>query len=214
MTDLDDNRSASYLTATADNAPQLGDHPDPAAPAHDGEADSSLWQRLKSTADALQWQQSKPALLLKAALFYLDFVSDVLYAILLRENPDLVGPSNVVISVLVLPPLALSAMDLYEYYKLPKTVQRGDGWALNPQRAGRVSPSTSRTRACCEALLILSPLALPSLPPLTTPECAFSAFPHSLASSCQTTPVSTLVLTAARFCTVGCRVDTRCCFRP
>ena len=135
MTDLDDNRSASYLTATADNAPQLGDHPDPAAPAHDGEADSSLWQRLKSTADALQ--QSTPALLLKAALFYLDFVSDILYAILLRESPDsdLVGPSNVVISFLVLPPLALSAMDLYEYYKLPKPDRGAQmGWkgvALN-----------------------------------------------------------------------------------
>ena len=139
MTDLDDNRSASYLTATADNAPQLGDHPDPAAPAHDGEADSSsLWQRLKSTADALQ--QSKPALLLKAALFYLDFVSDVLYAILLRESPDLVGPSNVVISFLVLPPLALSAMDLYEYYKLPKLVLSSTTHVVidlvpNPQRA-------------------------------------------------------------------------------
>ena len=137
MTDLDDNRSASYLTATADNAPQLGDHPDPAAPAHDGEADSSLWQRLKSTADALQ--QSTPALLLKAALFYLDFVSDILYAILLRETPGLVGPSNVVISFLVLPPLALSAMDLYEYYKLPKLVSSSSGLVRNavpnPQRA-------------------------------------------------------------------------------
>ena len=142
MTDLDDNRSASYLTATADNAPQLGDHLDPAAPgpAHDGEADSSLWQRLKSTADALQ--QSTPALLLKAVLFYLDFVSDVLYAILLRETPGLVGPSNVVISVLVLPPLALSAMDLYEYFKLPKLVSSSSGlvgiavlMVPNPQRA-------------------------------------------------------------------------------
>jgi len=65
-------------------------------------------------------------------------LSDVLYAILLRESPGLVGPSNVVIIVLVLAPLALSAMDLYEYYKLPKTVQRGDGWVLNPQRAAQM----------------------------------------------------------------------------
>ena len=53
MTDLDANRSASYLTATAENAPQLGD-PDPAAlVAHDGETDSShksAWQRLKDAA--------------------------------------------------------------------------------------------------------------------------------------------------------------------
>ena len=126
MTDLDADwyrvrhRSASYLTATADNAPQLGD-PDPAALAHDGETDSShksAWQQLTDTADALQ--RSTPALLFKAVLFYLDFVSDVLYAILLRESPDLVGPSNVVIIVLVLPPLALSAMDLYEYYRMEK----------------------------------------------------------------------------------------------
>ena len=143
MTDLDANRSASYLTATADNAPQLDD-PDPAArAAHDGETDSpppSLWQRLKDTADALQ--RSKSGLLFKAILFYLDFVSDVLYAILLRESPDLVGPSNVVISVLVLPPLALSAMDLYEYYSLPKKVNDGPGdfgeETPNPQRAAQM----------------------------------------------------------------------------
>ena len=120
MTDLDANR---YLTATADNAPQLGD-PDPAAlVAHDGETDSShksALPQLKDTADALQ--RSTPGLLFKAILVYLDFVSSshVLYAILLRQSPDLVGPSNVVISILVLPPLALSAMDLYEYYRTKK----------------------------------------------------------------------------------------------
>ena len=138
MTDLDANRSASYLTATADNAPQLGDT-DPAALAHNGETDSShksAWQRLKDAAAALQ--QSTPGLLFKAFLFYLDFVSDVLYAILLRESPDLVGPSNVVISVLVLPPLALSAMDLYEYYSLPKEVIDGRRYVPNPQRAAHM----------------------------------------------------------------------------
>ena len=144
MADLDANRSASYLTAvsTADNAAQLGD-PDPAALVHDGETDSShksVWQQLKGTPDALQlaWN-STPGLLFQAILFYLDFVSDVLYAILLRESPDLVGPSNVVISVLVLPPLALSAMDLYEYYSLPEWVFHGEAYhsnrVPNPQRA-------------------------------------------------------------------------------
>ena len=135
MTDLDANRSASYLTATTGNTPQLDDA-DFAAPAHDGETDSShksRWQRLLDIADALQ--QSTPGLLVKAVLFYLDFVSDILYAILLRESPDLVGPSNVVISVLVLPPLALSAMDLYEYYKRPEQDRGAQmGWkgvALN-----------------------------------------------------------------------------------
>ena len=119
MSDLDANRSASYLTATADNTPQPDD-PGPAAlVAHNGETDSphkSAWQRVKDAAKALQ--QSTPWLLFKAIIFYLDFVSDVLYASLLRESPDLVGASNVVISVLVLPPLALSAMDLYEYYRI------------------------------------------------------------------------------------------------
>ena len=120
-------------------APRQPGDPDPAAlVAHDGETQtdsspSSLWQRLSDIADALQ--QSTPGLLFKAIIFYLDFVSDVLYAILLRESPDLVGPSNVVISVLVLPPLALSAMDLYEYYSLPERVHVGPRYGPNPQRA-------------------------------------------------------------------------------
>ena len=86
--------------------------------AADGPPAPSLWQRLKGYVGALPGRHPWSVLLLKAGLFYADFTSDVLYAILLRKNPDLLGPSNVVIGVLVLPPVALSAMDLYEYYTL------------------------------------------------------------------------------------------------
>ena len=103
------------------------------------------WQRLKGhVGGKYPWLAPWTVLLVKAGLFYLDFASDVLYAILLRENPDLLGPSNVVICVLVLPPVALSAMDLYEYYKLdlgewveregPKRRKSMPQFAPNPHR--------------------------------------------------------------------------------
>ena len=143
MANLDATRSVSYLSAIANNVPQLGNpgvglaDRAPLAPAPPREAPSTniaalpgkrmnvlllKWQRLKGYVVALPDRCPWTVLLLKCGLFYADFISDVLYAILLRDNPELVGPSNVVISVLVLPPVALSAMDLFEYCKVDEGV--------------------------------------------------------------------------------------------
>ena len=50
-------------------------------------------------------------LLFKAALFYADFASDVLYAKLLWDK-DLGGIAYTVIAILAAPPVVLSAVDL------------------------------------------------------------------------------------------------------
>jgi len=93
------------------------------------EAPKTAWQKLKGRVNALPADHPRKALLVKAGLFYADFVSDVLYARLLWEN-DLVGLFKAVIVVLVLPPVALSAMDLHEYYNAEEGSQRDAqmGW--------------------------------------------------------------------------------------
>ena len=64
-------------------------------------------------------------LVITVTIQYANFATDVRYAQILREA-GLVGLSNVVIGILLLPPLALSAMDLYEYYTTPAEVRVKD----------------------------------------------------------------------------------------